>query len=251
MLSKRVHRGSRAGRKEEGSGGWGFFFLSSFEKTCLSFNKFIHILASCKTGVRAKSLLPKFTLQTGSLRSDNQLKCSTQSPPFGGEQRRRCSGDTFSSSTRLELWNSKPELLGSTGIRVKGTAVSNANPLWPPLFTPHHPPPQEYLDPPAKGQKSKLSVTMTDDSETEQLSQGHTLPYMRPIPFLEYVLFLKNQNICYVIAQNDKHGLSTGLRREGHSGKARWEITFHSHQRRWLLFYKRCAFVEIAWVMLI
>jgi hypothetical protein len=49
-------------------------FLSFFEKMCLPFNKkFIHILASCRTGLRAKFLLPKFTLQTGSLRSDNQL----------------------------------------------------------------------------------------------------------------------------------------------------------------------------------
>lgn len=91
MLSEKVSRGSGQADSKEDIRRLRTLFISFFEKICLSFNKkFIHILASCKTQLRAKFPLPKFTLQTGSLRSDNQLKCSTQSLSFDGKQRLHC-----------------------------------------------------------------------------------------------------------------------------------------------------------------
>lgn len=61
MLSEKVSRGSGQDSKED-IRRLRTLFISFFEKICLSFNKkFIHILASCKTQLRAKFPLPKFT----------------------------------------------------------------------------------------------------------------------------------------------------------------------------------------------
>lgn len=118
--------------------------------------------------------------------------------------------------------------------------------IWPPPTHTH----KEYLDFPANGQKSKLSVTVTGYIEIEKLSR--TIPCVWPIPFLQCVLFFKIKTSDRRLEVSQKPVAQRRQAQLQHQSemskaltKALVETTFHS-KWSWLLLYKKYVFVETA-----